>query len=60
MNPLKEVKQEKNPLKIIFSLWEFNLFATTTPNKNEPIIETKKLLLIHTLRKVAAKQDNRI
>ena len=53
INPLKDVKQEKNPLKIIFSFELLNLFAITNPKKNEPIVETIKLLFINTLKKVA-------
>ena len=53
INPLKDVKQEKNPLYTIFSLEELNLFATTKPKKNDPMIETKKLLFIVNLKKVA-------
>ena len=53
INPLKDVKHEKNPLKIIFSVELLNLFAMTNPKKNEPIVETMKLLFIKTLKKVA-------
>ena len=53
INPLKDVKQDKKPLKIIFSLEELNLFAITKPKTNDPIIETTKLLFINTLKKVA-------
>ena len=54
MNPLKDVKQEKKPLKIIFSFAKLNLFAIIKPTKNDPIIETIKLLFIIILRKVPA------
>ena len=53
INPLKDVKQEKNPLNIIFSFEKFNFFAITKPKKNDPIIETIKLLFKITLKKVA-------
>ena len=53
INPLKDVKQEKKPPNNIFSLEWFNLFAITNPKKNDPIIETIKLLLINILKKVA-------
>ena len=53
IKPLKDVKHEKNPLKIIFSFEILNLFAATNPKKNEPIVETIKLLFIKTLKKVA-------
>jgi len=48
INPLKDVKQEKKPLNITFSLKEFNLFAITNPNKNDPIKETIRLLFKKT------------
>ena len=53
INPLNDVKQEKNPLKITFSLKEFNLFAITNPKNNDPIKETIRLLFTNTLKKVA-------
>ena len=53
INPLKDVKQEKNPLNITFSLKEFNLFEITNPNNNEPIKPTIRLLFKITLNKVA-------
>ena len=53
INPLNDVKQDKKPLKITFSLEELNLFAITKPKTNDPIIETTKLLFINTLKKVA-------
>ena len=54
INPLKDVKHEKKPLNIIFSLEKLNLFAITKPKNNDPIIETIKLLFIKILKKVAA------
>ena len=54
INPLKDVKQEKKPLTIIFSFELFNLLAIKKPKKKDPIIETIKLLFINTLKKVAA------
>ena len=54
INPLKDVKQEKKPLKITFSFEKLNFFAIIKPTKNDPIIETKKLLAINILRKVPA------
>ena len=53
MNPLKDVKHEKNPLNIIFSFVQLNLFAIKKPKKNEPINETIKLFLMNILKKVA-------
>ena len=53
INPLKDVKQEKNPLNIIFSFESLNLFAITKPKNSDPIIETIKLLFIVNLKKVA-------
>tara|TARA_B000000609_G_C24030741_1_gene270470 strand:- start:468 stop:656 length:189 start_codon:yes stop_codon:yes gene_type:complete len=53
INPLKDVKHEKKPLNKIVSCEVLNLFAITKPNNNDPIIETMKLLLINTLKKVA-------
>ena len=53
INPLKDVKHEKNPLNKIFSLEKFNPLAITKPKNNDPIIETTKLLFINTLKKVA-------
>ena len=53
INPLKDVKHEKNPLNIIFSFDELNLFAKINPKNNDPIIETRKLLFKNTLKKVA-------
>ena len=53
INPLKDVKHEKNPLNIIFSVKGLNLFAIAKPKNNDPVIETIKLLFINTLKKVA-------
>ncbi len=53
INPLKEVKQERKPLNKIFFLDWLSLFGITKPKKNDPIIETIKLLFINTLKKVA-------
>ncbi len=53
INPLKDVKQEKNPVNIIFSLRGFNLFAITNPKNNDPIKETIRLLFKNNLKKVA-------
>ena len=53
INPLKDVKQEKKPLNKIFSVEKLNLLLIKKPNKNDPIIEIKKLLLIINLKKVA-------
>ena len=52
INPLNDVKQEKNPLNRIFSLKVLNLLAITKPKKNDPIIEIIKLLFINNLKKV--------
>ena len=54
INPLKDVKQEKKPLKTIFSFEKLNLFAKIKPTRNDPITETIKLLFINILRKVPA------
>ena len=53
MNPLKDVKQEKKPLNIIFSLEEVKFFEIIKPKKKDPIIETIKLLFINSLKDVA-------
>ena len=53
INPLKDVKQEKKPLNKIFSFEKFNLLLVIKPTKNDPIIETIKLLSIDNLIKVA-------
>ena len=53
INPLKDVKQEKKPLNKIFSIEKLNLFLIKKPSKNDPIIETRKLLFIVNLKKVA-------
>ena len=60
INPLKDVKQEKKPLKIIFFVEYLSLFASTNPKNNDPIIETIKLLFINSLKKVATKQAKRM
>ena len=54
INPLKDVKHEKNPLKIIFSFDKLNRFEIKNPKNKDPIIETIKLLFKNTLKKVAA------
>ena len=59
INPLKDVKHEKNPLTIIFSFDLLNLFEITKPKQNDPINETIKLLFKKTLKKVAEKQAKR-
>ena len=60
INPLKDVKQEQNPLnKISFLDW-LNRLAITKPKKNDPKIETIKLLSIINLKKVARKDAKRI
>ena len=53
INPVKDVKQEKKPLNIIFSFDKLNLLAITKPKSNDPITETMKLLFIIILKKVA-------
>ncbi len=53
INPLKDVKQEKNPVNKIFSVESLNLLLIKNPTKNDPIIEIKKLLFIVNLKKVA-------
>ena len=53
INPLKDVKHEKNPLNKIFSVESLNLLLIKKPTKNDPIIEIKKLLFIVILKKVA-------
>ena len=53
INPVNDVKHEKKPLKIIFSEELLKLFAITKPKKNDPIIETMKLLFMSNLKKVA-------
>ena len=53
INPLKDVKQEKKPLNKIFSVEKLKFLLIKKPTKNDPIIETKKLLLIINLKKVA-------
>ena len=54
INPLKDVKQGKKPLNIIFSLDKLNRFEIKNPKNKDPIIETIKLLFKNTLKKVAA------
>ncbi len=53
INPLKDVKHEKKPLKKIFSVESLNLLQIKKPTKNDPIIEIKKLLFMINLKKVA-------
>ncbi len=53
INPLKDVKHEKNPLNRIFSIEQLNFLLIKKPTKNDPIIEIKKLLLIVNLKNVA-------
>jgi len=53
INPLKDVKQEKNPLNKIFLVESLNLLLIKKPTKNDPIMEIKKLLFITNLKKVA-------
>ena len=52
INPLKDVKQEKKPLNKIFSVEQLNFLLIKKPTKNDPIIETKKLLFIINLKNV--------
>ena len=52
INPLKDVKQEKNPVNRISRLEWFNLLLIIKPTKNEPSIEIIKLLSIKNLKKV--------
>ena len=54
INPLKDVKQEKKPLTIIFSCELLIFFEITNPKNNDPINETIKLLFIRNLNTVAA------
>ena len=51
-NPLKDVKQEKNPLIKSNSLNLLNLLLIKKPTKNDPRIEITKLLSINNLKKV--------
>ena len=53
INPLKDVKQEKNPLNKICSVEKLNFLLIIKPTKNDPIIEIIKLLSINNLKKVA-------
>ena len=46
MKPLKEVKQEQKPFNKISFLELLIDLPITKPYKNEPIIDTKKLLSI--------------
>ena len=46
INPLKDVKQEKKPVNKIFSLVEVNFLLIIQPTKNDPSIETIRLLPI--------------
>ena len=52
IKPLKDVKQEKNPLNKISSLVLLNFLLMNKPTKNEPRIEITKLLSINNLRNV--------
>ena len=52
-NPLNDVKQDRKPLIMIVFFELFNFFGITYPKINDPMIETKKLLLIFNLNKVA-------
>jgi len=60
INPLKDVKQEKNPHNKIFSVESLSLLLIKKPTKNDPIIEIKKLLFMNNLKKVARKAAKRI
>ena len=51
-NPLKDVKQEKNPLIKSNSLNLLNLLLKKKPTKNDPRIEITILFPINTLKKV--------
>ena len=53
INPLHDVKQEKKPLNNIFLLDWLSLLLIIKPTKNDPIIETIKLLPKNNLKKVA-------
>ena len=52
INPLNDVKQEKKPFIKTFLLKSLNLLLIKKPTKKEPRIETIKLLLIDSLKKV--------
>ena len=52
INPLKDVKQDKKPLRSIFLLELLNLLLIIKPRKNDPSIEIIKLLSIINLKKV--------
>ena len=49
----KRCKTRKKPLNKICLLEELNFFEITIPKKNDPMIETIKLLFINALKKVA-------
>ena len=53
INPLKDVKHEKKPLKIISFFEILNPFAIKKPKNKDPIKETMKLFFIKILKKVA-------
>ena len=53
INPLNDVKQEKNPFNKIFSFERVNFLLIIKPTKNDPINEIMKLLSIYILKKVA-------
>ena len=53
INPLKEVKHEKNPLNKMFFVESLKLLLIKNPTKNDPIIEIIKLLFIINLKKEA-------
>lgn len=50
---MKDVKHAQKPLNKIFLIDVLKFFAITKPNKNDPIKEIRKLLLIYNLKKVA-------
>ena len=52
INPLKEVKHEKKPFNKMFFEESLKLLLIIKPKKNEPSIETTKLLSINNLKKV--------
>jgi len=52
INPLKEVKHEKNPLNKMFFVESLKLLLIIKPKKNDPRIETTKLLSINNLKEV--------
>ena len=53
INPLKDVKHEKKPLNKISLIEKLSLLLIKKPNKNEPNIDTIKLLSINNLKNVA-------